>query len=125
MEHSNQVREFLMTSKGLDLIDVYVGNEQVLTGTARVAQEMREKALADAGRQDKERRSRQLANELKTIEARIAALKAEALAASQEAEFINTREDLKMEDTALSTKTMSRLRDRSKRDRGPDLKVKA
>ena len=116
MQHSNQVREFQMTDKGIDLVDVYVGNEQVLTGTERVAHEIREKALAAAARQEREFRSSQLAHELNAIESRIAALKAEARATSEEAKFINTHEDLKMEDTAHSTKSMSDLRNRSKRD---------
>ncbi len=42
MSHSNQIREFLITDKGLDLINVYVGSSGVLTGTARVIQEARE-----------------------------------------------------------------------------------
>lgn len=39
MEHSNQVREFLITSKGLHLVDVYRGPEGVLVGSARKAKE--------------------------------------------------------------------------------------
>ncbi|WCT10207.1 circadian clock protein KaiC [Mucilaginibacter jinjuensis] len=38
MKHSNQVREFLISDKGLDLIDVYVGPDGILTGSAREAQ---------------------------------------------------------------------------------------
>ncbi len=39
MAHSNQVREFLITDRGIELADVYVGPEHVLTGSARAAQE--------------------------------------------------------------------------------------
>ncbi len=46
MAHSNQVREFSITSRGLALQDVYVGPEGVLTGSLRAAQEAREKAAA-------------------------------------------------------------------------------
>ena len=42
MAHSNQIREFRLTSRGIDLLDVYVGPGGVLTGTARVAQQARE-----------------------------------------------------------------------------------
>jgi circadian clock protein KaiC len=38
MRHSNQVREFLITSKGLKLVDIYLGPEGVLVGSAREAQ---------------------------------------------------------------------------------------
>src|SRR5262249_25593419 len=44
MQHSNQIREFLITSEGIRLRDVYVGPEGVLTGSMRSAQEAREKA---------------------------------------------------------------------------------
>ncbi len=42
MAHSNQVREFLITASGVSLVDVYVGPEGVLTGSARLAQSNRE-----------------------------------------------------------------------------------
>ena len=45
MAHSNQVREFLMTDNGVELRDVYVGPGGVLTGSARVAQEVRDREL--------------------------------------------------------------------------------
>ena len=45
MAHSNQMREFLITSKGVDLLDIYVGSGRVLTGAARAAQEMKEKQI--------------------------------------------------------------------------------
>jgi len=46
MAHSNQLREFLLTPDGVDLLDVYVGPEGVLTGSSRMSQEAREKAAA-------------------------------------------------------------------------------
>ena len=46
MKHSNQIREFLLTSEGIELQDVYLGSEGVLTGSMRAAQEAREKAAA-------------------------------------------------------------------------------
>ena len=42
MAHSNQVRELVMSKDGLELADVYVGDGEVLVGSARVAQEARE-----------------------------------------------------------------------------------
>ena len=44
MGHSNQVREFLISERGLDLLDVYLGSGGVLTGSARVQQEARDRA---------------------------------------------------------------------------------
>jgi circadian clock protein KaiC len=36
MNHSNKVREFVFSDEGLDLVDVYMSGERVLTGAARV-----------------------------------------------------------------------------------------
>ena len=44
MAHSNQIREFLLSDRGIDIVDVYLGPGGVLTGSARVAQEAQEKA---------------------------------------------------------------------------------
>ncbi|MGZ5542332.1 MAG: circadian clock protein KaiC, partial [Methylobacter sp.] len=78
MAHSNQVREFILSDTGIDLVDVYLGADHVLTGTARVAQETHERAAFELRRQDHERKLRQLATKQKAIEAQIAALQAEA-----------------------------------------------
>ena len=39
MAHSNQIREFILTDHGIELLDVYVGPEGVLTGSSRLSQE--------------------------------------------------------------------------------------
>ena len=39
MAHSNQIRELILTDRGVDLVDVYIGPEGVLTGLARLQQE--------------------------------------------------------------------------------------
>jgi len=64
MEHSNQIREFLLTNDGLRLLDVYLGAEGVLTGSARVSQEMREKAVVTFRRQELETQRRELERRL-------------------------------------------------------------
>ncbi len=39
--HSNQVREFVLTDHGVELVDVYVGPAGIVTGSARLVQEAR------------------------------------------------------------------------------------
>lgn len=75
MAHSNQIREFKLTDKGIDLLDVYIGQENVLTGTARILQESKIKEEQLQWQQEIERK--QFALELKrtATEAKIAALK--------------------------------------------------
>jgi circadian clock protein KaiC len=77
MAHSNQIREFLMTSRGVKLREVYIGPSGVLTGSARVAREAEERR--EEVRQQREARQRELAARasLRSLEAKIAALEAE------------------------------------------------
>ena len=77
MAHSNQIREFVFSEHGIDLVDVYRGAEGVLTGTARAAQEAKATAAALLRRQDVERKQRKLEHRNKALEAKIAALRAE------------------------------------------------
>src|SRR6202162_1370982 len=77
MDHSNQIREFLLTDHGLQLLDVYLGPEGVLTGSARVTQEGREKAAGASRRQHLEGRGRELDRKRQIFEARMTMLRAE------------------------------------------------
>ncbi len=76
MSHSNQIREFLLTAHGIELIDVYAGASGVLTGSARLSQEAQERAAALLEEQDFERRQRALAQLKTAFEAEMAALQA-------------------------------------------------
>ncbi len=75
MAHSNQICEFLITDRGIELCEVYLGPEGVLTGSARRAQEARERAAALARQQDMERRRNDLERKRRALEANVAALK--------------------------------------------------
>ena len=77
MSHSNQIREFLLTDNGIDLRDVYVGPEGVLTGSMRLAQEARERADKLSRDLDIEAKRRTLERKREAIEAQIAVLRAE------------------------------------------------
>jgi circadian clock protein KaiC len=77
MAHSNQLREFLLTDQGVDLRDVYVGPEGVLTGSSRLSQEARERAAITLRRQETERRERDIQRRREALDARILALRKE------------------------------------------------
>lgn len=77
MQHSNQVRELVLTDKGIDLKDVYVGPAGVLTGAARLSQEAREKAEALVYKHGIELKQRDLGRKRKILDAQIAAMRAE------------------------------------------------
>ena len=73
MAHSNQVRELLLTSRGVELVDVYIGSGGALTGAARAAQEAQERAAAAERQQEIERQRRELDRKRQVLEARILA----------------------------------------------------
>src|ERR1700683_3413725 len=85
MAHSNQLREFLLTEHGVDLLNVYVGPEGVLTGSSRLSQEAREEAAAVERRQVAERKERERTRKREALEARIAALRKEFEVEEEEA----------------------------------------
>lgn len=76
MDHSNQIQEFVLTDQGIDLIDIYTGSGEVLTGSARVAQEVGQKAAELAFRHAAERRLREQERKRNALETKIAALRA-------------------------------------------------
>jgi len=84
MAHSNQLREFLMTKNGVALRDAYLGPAGVLTGSARLAQEAREREEASRATRESEERKLALNRKLRTAEAQIMALEAEKQAAELE-----------------------------------------
>ena len=87
MAHSNQIREFLVTAHGIELRDVYVGPEGVLTGSSRLAQEAREAARILAREQEVGRKAAELEHRRRAMDARIAALQAEFASEAQRIEF--------------------------------------
>jgi circadian clock protein KaiC len=74
MAHSNQVREFLLTDRGIELADVYVGPHGVLTGSARSAQEAQEQSDAVVQQEELQQRRDNLERERQSVQARVAAL---------------------------------------------------
>jgi circadian clock protein KaiC len=119
MKHSNQIREFLLTGEGIELQDVYIGPEGVLTGSMRAAQEDREKAAALARGQEIERKQRDLARKRAALEAQIAALRSEFEAVEDESKRVSEH-DRAREQQLASDRSAAALRrgaDAAKRNR--------
>ncbi|MCX6927842.1 MAG: circadian clock protein KaiC [Verrucomicrobia bacterium] len=74
MGHSNQMREFVLSDKGIDLVDVYVGPGAVYTGAARLSQEAHDRVEELVRHQAEERRQRELDQERRNLQAQVAAL---------------------------------------------------
>ena len=96
MSHSNQIREFVLGPHGIELKDVYVGPEGVLTGSMRLAQEAREVAASAARQRNAERARRSAQRRRQALEAQIRSLQAELEAAGEELE-IDQRESGQIE----------------------------
>lgn len=77
MAHSNQIREFVLTDQGIELLDVYTGPEGVLTGSARYAQEEKELAQRLMREQEIERKRREIERKHQQLTATIASLQAD------------------------------------------------
>lgn len=89
LPHSNQVREFVLSSHGVELIDVYSGGKEVLVGSARLTQEAREREEAFRLLQEEDLRRRHLKRRRTAIEAQIAALRAELESEQDEVQIQN------------------------------------
>ena len=85
MAHSNQIRECLLSSQGVELCEVYVGAGGVLTGSARLAQEALEHAGKLTRKQETERRQLELESKRRALEAQIDAMRAEFVVRETEA----------------------------------------
>lgn len=79
LPHSNQIREFILSDEGLELLDVFQGGGDVLFGSARVAQEARDQAQQllkgeeiDKKRREIEQKRRMMENEIAMIEEKFA-----------------------------------------------------
>ena len=110
MAHSNQLREFLLTERGIDLLDVYVGPGGVLTGSSRLSQEARETAAALERQQNEKRKERGRLRKREALEARIAALRKEFEVEDEEAEASAAQEGLREQAITESRSRMARNR---------------
>ena len=87
MHHSNQVRELLISDTGVTLADVFYGQEGVLLGSAKVAEDRRRARDERHVREQAAQSERLLEIKRDTLEARIAALRAEYAAHEEEAQL--------------------------------------
>jgi circadian clock protein KaiC len=108
--HSNQVREFLLTDHGIELIDAYVGTEGVLMGSARASQSAREYAGTLEREQARQRKQRELQRKQELYEAQVMALKHQ-FEADRDAILKDIEEDQSRESVAATQRIeMARLR---------------
>jgi len=110
MAHSNQIREFVLTDKGVNLLDVYVGPSGVLTGSARLSREAQEKAKDLVRQQDAQIKQLNLERKRMAMEARIADLRAEFKTEEAEVRKTIKQENLRQRKVAQDREAMARIR---------------
>jgi circadian clock protein KaiC len=110
MAHSNQIREFILTDHGIELLDVYVGPEGVLTGSARLSQEAKNDAEQLLRKQEIERNQFGLELKRAATEAQIVVLRSEFKEEESETLKIIEMEKAKTERFAQDQKKMAKSR---------------
>ncbi|RZK41139.1 MAG: circadian clock protein KaiC [Pedobacter sp.] len=110
MKHSNQVREFIITDEGLDLVEVYLGEEGVLTGSAREARMLVEQTGQMIHEQALGRKDREIIRKRRVLEAKIESLRTEFESTEEELNKVYVEEELKKRMMGSTLKQMTDLR---------------
>jgi circadian clock protein KaiC len=113
MAHSNQIREFVLTEKGIQLLDVYVGTAGLLTGSARVAQETRERLEDEERKQQLQRKTAELRARRRQLEQQIARMKTDFVIEEQ-----NVLRDLDEMKSREKQNILARVEMKESRDSG-------
>ncbi|MWP38562.1 circadian clock protein KaiC [Rhodobacter sphaeroides] len=117
MAHSNQVREFLMSDRGISLLPPHLGEGGALTGTARKAEEARLRRAEIERQTELGRLQQQIEQRRRRARAQIEALEAElqaeeiALKALVESESAHERQRLADADTLARSRGNERFAD--------------
>jgi circadian clock protein KaiC len=110
MAHSNQIREFRLTSQGIELLDVYLGPDGVLTGSARLVQEAKSQS-DEAERQDgTRRRYLEVEAERKALAAQVAALEAKISLQDKEMQALESQEKAQSQRRVAGRDAMAKSR---------------
>jgi circadian clock protein KaiC len=116
MQHSNQIREFVITNDGLHLIDVYLGPDGILTGSARETQQLNEVAALEIRNYALERKDKEIDRKRKVLEAKILSLQEEFNSVREELNKSYQDEDLRKEILEKNRKAISAKRSKNSND---------
>ncbi len=94
MGHSNQIREFVISKKGIKILDVELGPDGALTGAARKAHELKTKISALRMQSELNKKDREIVRRKKLLVANIANLKSEFKSLEDELNILHSDEQL-------------------------------
>jgi circadian clock protein KaiC len=103
MGHSNQIREFIISENGIQLLDVELGPDGFLTGAARKSYEHNKKVSRLKTQNELARKDREILRKRKVLEANIAALRNEFESVEEELSILKAHEKLNAEITSIET----------------------
>jgi circadian clock protein KaiC len=116
MEHSNQVREFVITSRGLEMVDVYVGGDEILIGSARELHQLAETTGAELRNFAQSRKEKQILRKKTLLEAKIGALQEEFESLKDELSGTVEEEDLRKQIMEKNRDELMRKRQMATKD---------
>ena len=118
--HSNQVREFVITGHGVELVDVYVGPGGVMAGSARLAEEDRERTEQLQRKQEVRRRRQLLKGRIAQKRAQLDILRDELAVDEDELDLLASDEDRLASEAQAGRQAMAAQRwaDPDSRDSG-------
>lgn len=94
MGHSNQVREFVITNKGIELMELELGPNGILTGSARRSNQLHKKVSELKLKDELSRKDREIVRKRKVLEANIAAMRNEFESVQEELSILKATEEL-------------------------------
>jgi circadian clock protein KaiC len=110
MAHSNQIREFVLSRSGVRLLPAYIGAGTVYTGSARLAQEARERAEAVLKEQQLDNQQKQISSKRHLLESQIAALRSELAHGHAEFERLAKQQKKRQQLLAEEQAAMGKIR---------------
>jgi circadian clock protein KaiC len=111
MEHSNQIREYLVTDNGIEIRDVNLGpSGGLLMGSSRAAQEAKETGEAVAQSKNMMQRKRELESKLKFLDAQITELNSEFEIQKEELDKLKSEDTLRKKTLEANKNEMARIR---------------
>jgi circadian clock protein KaiC len=111
MKHSNQIREYLLTDTGVQILDVYLGaGSGLLMGSARASQEARESEQMQASDLKNERKKRVLERKLLSLRAKMDLLHSELESEEEELKLLVKEDITRSRDKEQSREEMARTR---------------
>jgi circadian clock protein KaiC len=113
MKHSNQVREFIISENGLELVDVYLGPHGILIGSAREAQELNLVTGTELRTHALDRKDKEIKRKRNVLEAKISSLQDEFESIQEELNKTYVEEDLRKEIMERNRVQLSKKRNNS------------